>query len=96
MNPDELPERDTFQISYGDRRYRVTLTGKLATRAALKYQVLADCAYALSEYHGKVHRGQQREAQVRELLYRMASRYPEVARDPDFNHYVTNGEVRHD
>ena len=93
MSPDELPERDYFQLSYGDLHYRVTIQGPIMTRDYLKYQIMAHASRAMREFHGKYHAAAEREAGVRQLLYKLAARYPEVGRDQDFNQYVRTGEV---
>lgn len=91
MNPDELPEREYIQLSYGDYHYRETLVG--TRTATLKYHIAAFTMQAMREFHGRYNEACAREAKVRHLLYRLASRYPEIGRDPDFNNYVINGEV---
>jgi len=93
MNPDELPERETFQISYGDYHYRTVLTGAAGFRQHIKHQILADTHRALREFHGSTGEIIRREALLKQLLFELASRYPDVAEDRDFRNWSYNGEV---
>jgi len=93
MNPDELPERDTFQISYGDLTYLVTLTGTPCMRDHIRHQILADTHRALREFHGSQRDRYEREAKLKQLLFELASRYPQISTDRDFRNWAINGEV---
>ena len=91
MNPDELPERDWFQVNYGEQSYRVILHGYPATSDILKMEVLSTVHRALREFHGTQHELAKQSATLKELLFGIAARYPEIQGDRDFLSYLHGG-----
>lgn len=91
MNPDELPEREWIELSYGQYTYREVLTGpKMCT---IKHQIAAMTTHALHQFHDRDYDLAKQNAQLQYLLHTLASRYPAVQSDPDLINWLTNRNV---
>jgi len=74
MNPDELPERNIVQVSYGDHHYRFVLQGPFISSDNLRLQVLSHMNKGLSQFHMRVSDMSRELARVTGLLYESLGR----------------------
>lgn len=94
MNQDELPERERITVRYGDYEYTTIIQGKhMVSNSYIKNAVMAHVHHALIEFHGSREAIVEMNAKLTSLLYTLASRYPNVAGDFDFNNFARTGEV---
>ncbi len=91
MNPDELPEREWVQLSYGDHHYRFTLHGPETCRYSRKYEITLNVQKALHQFHVQLAESARRESMLRTLLMQLAALHPDMAHDPKYINFLTNG-----
>ena len=94
MSPNELPERDFFQLSYGEKHYRITLQGLPVIDERLELRIRAAVMHALNEYHEENFNLRKECAKQQQLVYTLAARYPDMAKDAAFLTFVSTGQVK--